>query len=192
MSAHNLLAPALAWSGHLRRHLDAHPDLAAWLEIAARHPVTPNVLAAWQDELAGPDAPPVWPIELCRAVLRKLRKRVFYVLMIRDLAGQAPLEEVVQAMTCLADRAIAAAYRSVASELAAIHGIPRDPATGAPQEMLIVGMGKLGGKELNVSSDIDLVMLYGEEGETAGPRHLAFHPKAALAYVVNGAPAIEI
>ena len=79
------------------------------------------------------------------------------------------------AMTALADLAVAETYRSVASELAAVHGVPRDPATGLPQEMLIVGMGKLGGCELNVSSDIDLIMLYGEEGETDGPRRISHH-----------------
>ena len=174
MSA-SLLAPALAWSGYLRRRVDAHPDLAAWLEAAARHPVTSNALASWQAELAGPQAPETLPVDQCREVLRKLRERVFTALMVRDLAGQASLEEVVGAMSALADMAVAAAYRSVAAELAQVHGLPRDPATGAPQEMLIVGMGKLGGCELNVSSDIDLIMLYGEEGETEGPRRISHH-----------------
>ncbi|MDM9558179.1 bifunctional [glutamate--ammonia ligase]-adenylyl-L-tyrosine phosphorylase/[glutamate--ammonia-ligase] adenylyltransferase [Bordetella petrii] len=171
----SLLAPALAWSGYLRRRVDAHPDLAAWLETAARHPVTPNALASWQAELAGAGAPDVLPVALCRETLRKLRERTFAALMVRDLAGLADLEEVGGAMTALADLAVAGAYRSVAAELAAVHGIPRDPATDAPQEMLIVGMGKLGGGELNVSSDIDLVMLYGEEGETDGPRRISHH-----------------
>ncbi|MGB3816735.1 bifunctional [glutamate--ammonia ligase]-adenylyl-L-tyrosine phosphorylase/[glutamate--ammonia-ligase] adenylyltransferase [Achromobacter pulmonis] len=170
-----LFAPALAWSGHLRRRLDAHPDLAAWLEDAAQHPVTPERLAHWQAELAGPGAPATLPVEQCRQVLRKLRERVFSTLIVRDLAGMAPLEEVVGAMTALADAAVAAAYRSVAAELAEVHGVPRDPATGLPQEMLIVGMGKLGGGELNVSSDIDLIMLYGEEGDTDGPRRISHH-----------------
>ncbi|MDF3849794.1 bifunctional [glutamate--ammonia ligase]-adenylyl-L-tyrosine phosphorylase/[glutamate--ammonia-ligase] adenylyltransferase [Achromobacter denitrificans] len=175
MSTPPLLAPALAWSGHLRRRLDAHPDLAAWLEQAVFQPVTPARIAGWQSELAGPDAPAVLPVDACRMVLRRLRERVFNVLIVRDLAGQAPLEEVVGAMTALADTAVAAAYRSVAADLAAVHGVPRDPATGKPQEMLIVGMGKLGGCELNVSSDIDLIMLYGEEGETDGPRRISHH-----------------
>lgn len=170
-----MLAPALAWSGHLRRRLDAHPDLAAWLVDAVQEPVTPARLAQWQSELAGPDAPATLPVDTCRMVLRKLRERVFSTLIVRDLAGQADLEEVVGAMTTLADIAVAAAYRSVAAELAAVHGVPRDPATGKPQEMLIVGMGKLGGCELNVSSDIDLIMLYGEEGETDGPRRISHH-----------------
>ncbi|GAB1578441.1 bifunctional [glutamate--ammonia ligase]-adenylyl-L-tyrosine phosphorylase/[glutamate--ammonia-ligase] adenylyltransferase [Bordetella petrii] len=171
----SLLAPSLAWSGYLRRRVDAHPDLAAWLETAARHPVTPNALASWHAELAGAGAPEVLPVPLCRETLRKLRERTFAALMVRDLAGLADLEEVGGAMTALADLAVASAYRSVAAELAAVHGIPRDPATSAPQEMLIVGMGKLGGGELNVSSDIDLVMLYGEEGETDGPRRISHH-----------------
>ncbi|MDH2053710.1 bifunctional [glutamate--ammonia ligase]-adenylyl-L-tyrosine phosphorylase/[glutamate--ammonia-ligase] adenylyltransferase [Achromobacter marplatensis] len=175
MSSSPMLAPALAWSGHLRRRLDAHPDLAAWLADAVQEPVTPARLAQWQAELAGPDATPTLPVDTCRMVLRKLRERVFSTLIVRDLAGQADLEEVVGAMTTLADIAVAAAYRSVAAELAAVHGVPRDPANGKPQEMLIVGMGKLGGCELNVSSDIDLIMLYGEEGETDGPRRISHH-----------------
>jgi glutamate-ammonia-ligase adenylyltransferase len=171
----SLLTPALAWSGYLRRRVESHPDLAAWLEVAARHAVTPNALACWQAELAGADAPDILPIAQCREVLRRLRERVFTALMVRDLAGLAPLEEVVGAMTALADLAVGAAYRSVAAELAQTHGVPRDPATDAPQEMLILGMGKLGGCELNVSSDIDLIMLYGEEGETDGPRRISHH-----------------
>ncbi|MFD4839822.1 bifunctional [glutamate--ammonia ligase]-adenylyl-L-tyrosine phosphorylase/[glutamate--ammonia-ligase] adenylyltransferase [Achromobacter sp. NPDC058515] len=175
MSNPSPLAPALAWSGHLRRRLDAHPDLAAWLAQAVLQPVTPALMAQWQSELAGPAAPDILPVDACRMVLRKLRERVFSVLIVRDLTGQADLEEVVGAMTTLADIAVAAAYRSVAADLAAVHGVPRDPATGKPQEMLIVGMGKLGGCELNVSSDIDLIMLYGEEGETDGPRRISHH-----------------
>ncbi|WZB75142.1 bifunctional [glutamate--ammonia ligase]-adenylyl-L-tyrosine phosphorylase/[glutamate--ammonia-ligase] adenylyltransferase [Achromobacter insuavis] len=139
-----------------------------------QQPVTPERLAQWQAEL-GPGAPDILPVDLCRQVLRKLRERVFSALIVRDLAGLAPLEEVVGAMTALADAAVAAAYRSVAADLAAVHGVPRDPATGLPQEMLIVGMGKLGGGELNVSSDIDLIMLYGEEGDTDGPRRISHH-----------------
>lgn len=165
----------MAWSGYLRRRVDAHPDLAAWLEAASRHAVSPNTIASWQNELAGPSAGEVLPIPLCREVLRKLRERVFATLIVRDLAGLATLEEVVGAMTELADVAVAATYRSVAADLAQTHGVPRDPATGLPQEMLILGMGKLGGCELNVSSDIDLIMLYGEEGETEGPRRISHH-----------------
>lgn len=81
--------------------------------------------------------------------------------MVRDIAGQASLEEVTVAMSALADLAVAQAYRSalVRPGGRAWHRA-REAATGCPQEMIVVGMGKLGGEELNVSSDIDLVMLY--------------------------------
>ncbi|VFR24752.1 Glutamate-ammonia-ligase adenylyltransferase [plant metagenome] len=166
---------ALNWSGHLRRRLAARPELQDWLAQACAQPVTSASLESWFAELAGQstDAPAL-AVEDCRRVLRQLRERVFCGLIVRDLDGRAPLEEVVGAMTTLADIAVAQAYRSVAADLAATHGVPRDP-QGAPQEMLILGMGKLGGRELNVSSDIDLIMLYGEEGETDGRRRLSHH-----------------
>ncbi|ARP80972.1 bifunctional glutamine synthetase adenylyltransferase/deadenyltransferase [Bordetella genomosp. 8] len=166
---------ALAWSGHLRRTLDARPDLRAWLrDEGATRALSADVLQAWRDELAGGNTG-VLAVPECRAVLRRLRERVFCAAMVRDLGGAATLEEVVGAMTALADLAVGEAYRSVAADLTAVHGTPIDPTTGQPQEMLIMGMGKLGGQELNVSSDIDLVMLYGEEGDTPGPRRLSNH-----------------
>ncbi len=58
-------------------------------------------------------------------------------------------------------------------QLDAIHGTPIGDESGTPQELIVIGMGKLGGRELNVSSDIDLVFVYPEEGETAGPRVIA-------------------
>jgi glutamate-ammonia-ligase adenylyltransferase len=182
MSESSLLAPALAWSGHLRRRLQNAPDFADWLADAATRPLDDLRLARWLGELraarlpaATDDPARAMPSVDCRAVLRRLRDRVFCVAMVRDLAGLAPLEEVVGAMTRLAEIAVAESYRSIASELAEVHGVPREAANGAPQEMLIVGMGKLGGEELNVSSDIDLVMLYGDEGDTDGPRPISHH-----------------
>lgn len=108
-------------------------------------------------------------------ILRRLRERVFYTLMVRDISGTANLQEVVTAMTALADLAVTQAYRSVMRELSEIHGTPHDPRTGLPQEMVVIGMGKLGGRELNVSSDIDLIMLYAADGMTPGPRKISHH-----------------
>ncbi|WP_430458988.1 bifunctional [glutamate--ammonia ligase]-adenylyl-L-tyrosine phosphorylase/[glutamate--ammonia-ligase] adenylyltransferase [Pusillimonas minor] len=170
------LAPALRWSGALRRKTSAHPGFESWLEQAADQPVTASLIDAWFTELAGHALTAQAPaLDVLRKALRQTRERVFYTLLVRDLAGVAPLEEVVGAMSHFADLAIAQAYRAVAADLAGVHGTPLDPATGAPQEMLIIGMGKLGGRELNVSSDIDLIMLYGEEGETDGRRRISHH-----------------
>jgi glutamate-ammonia-ligase adenylyltransferase len=104
---------------------------------------------------------------LARA-LRELRARVWLRVAARDLAGLAPLAEVVGTMSDLAEVALAAAHRHHRARLEAEHGAP----AGAG-DLLVVGMGKLGGRELNVSSDIDLVFVHPEEGETAGPRALS-------------------
>jgi [glutamine synthetase] adenylyltransferase / [glutamine synthetase]-adenylyl-L-tyrosine phosphorylase len=110
---------------------------------------------------------------LARA-LRVLRKEVMLGLIARDLSGLAALDEVVATSTALAEVAIAAATDGVHREVAAIYGEPRG-LNAAPQKLHVVGMGKLGGGELNVSSDIDLILLYPEEGETDGARTLSNH-----------------
>jgi glutamate-ammonia-ligase adenylyltransferase len=106
--------------------------------------------------------------------LRQLRQRVLLRVMARDLAGQADLAEVCTTMSGLADAAIAAAQSWSEAQLLRAHGVPRD-ARGAAQPFVVVGMGKLGGGELNVSSDIDLVFVYPEEGDSDGARPLSNH-----------------
>ncbi|HUH87333.1 MAG TPA: bifunctional [glutamate--ammonia ligase]-adenylyl-L-tyrosine phosphorylase/[glutamate--ammonia-ligase] adenylyltransferase [Pusillimonas sp.] len=170
------LANALEWSGALRRKVDSNIEFTVWLESACRQAVNADVIQGWFTELLeGAEPGPGLPATDARRILRLLRQRVFYTLMVRDINGIAPLSEVVGATSALADLAIAQAYQSVAAALAEVHGTPMDPNTGKPQEMIMIGMGKLGGKELNVSSDIDLIMLYGEEGETNGKRKLSHH-----------------
>jgi glutamate-ammonia-ligase adenylyltransferase len=167
---------ASQWSGALKRRLQANPALQAWLQTVCARPIDADCLAQWFESLAGTHTDPaVLPVADCRRVLRQLRERVFYAVMVRDLAGHASLAEVTAAMTRLAEIAVEQAYRSVMQDMVSRHGPPLDPSTGKPMEMIIVGMGKLGGGELNVSSDIDLIMLYGDEGETQGPRPLSYH-----------------
>ena len=85
----------------------------------------------------------------------------------RDLGGLADLAEVTETMTLLAEVSVNAALATLRAAMVARHGEPLD-AKGRPQDLIVVGMGKLGGRELNVSSDIDLIFIYGEDGETAG------------------------
>ncbi|KAH0442841.1 hypothetical protein KCU90_g1607, partial [Aureobasidium melanogenum] len=87
--------------------------------------------------------------------------------MERDLAGEADVAEVTGAMTDLAETTIQRALAVVSAELEALYGEPRGP-QGERLALGVVGMGKLGGRELNVSSDIDLIFVYEEDGETAG------------------------
>jgi len=164
------------WSGVLRRRIDQKPDLALFLANSASEPITSEVIDLWFEDLASKSVEKsCLSASDCRRVLRQLRERVFYTVMVRDLSGQADLLEVTQAMSYLADITVEQAYRSAMQDLISIHGTPTDPATQLPQELIVVGMGKLGGNELNVSSDIDLIMLYNAEGETPGPRKTSNH-----------------
>ena len=105
------------------------------------------------------------------AALRVLRQLVIERLAVLDCAGtpenQAPLTVVTRAMTDLAELALDVAMRHSREALDAQHGAPQ-AADGAPAEMWVVGMGKLGARELNVSSDIDLIYVYDHDGDTAG------------------------
>ena len=103
-----------------------------------------------------------------RRLIDEVVARVWLRVAARDLAGLAPLAEVVKTMSDLAEVTLAAAHRHHRAQLEREHGAP-----GGGGDLLIVGMGKLGGCELNVSSDIDLVFAYPDEGETAGPRALS-------------------
>ena len=104
--------------------------------------------------------------------LRRLRRRELVRIAWRDLACGASLDEVLRDLSALADEAIKTALAFAARGLSATYGVPRS-ATGEPQELVVIGMGKLGGGELNFSSDIDLVFLYPEAGETDGRRQVA-------------------
>lgn len=176
MSEAIILERALRWSGALRRKTLSNPVFSERLVRDSVQTITRKTIQDWfLQELDGEAQTEPLSAERLRPALRGLRERTFYTLMVRDINGAASLHEVVAAMSTLADLAIGQAYLSIMSEMIAIHGTPRDPETGAPQDMLILGMGKLGGKELNVSSDIDLIMLYGEEGETDGRRKISHH-----------------
>ncbi|HTY93342.1 MAG TPA: bifunctional [glutamate--ammonia ligase]-adenylyl-L-tyrosine phosphorylase/[glutamate--ammonia-ligase] adenylyltransferase [Steroidobacteraceae bacterium] len=106
------------------------------------------------------------------AALRRWRVREMVRLAWRDLAGFATITQILQEQSAFAHSAIRQGLRHAQRLLTPRHGVPRS-ATGAAQELIVVGMGKLGGGELNFSSDVDLVFLFAEHGETDGPRPLA-------------------
>ena len=94
------LSPALAWSGALQRQLMGMPDFGDWLVHAAALPVSLERLSAWFLELAGvPAQSATLDLAQCRSVLRQLRRRTFFVTMVRDIHGDASLEEVTGAMS---------------------------------------------------------------------------------------------
>ena len=99
--------------------------------------------------------------------LRILRQLVLERLIGLDCDQQARLAVVTRAVTELAEFALDVACCQARQELDAQHGAPLG-AHGRRAELWIVGMGKLGARELNVSSDIDLVYVYDHDGETTG------------------------
>jgi glutamate-ammonia-ligase adenylyltransferase len=101
------------------------------------------------------------------AALRDLRQLVIERLITLDCDEQAPLSMVTQVMTELAELALDIACVQALAVLDEAHGAPITPA-GQRAQFWIVGMGKLGARELNVSSDIDLIYVYDQDGETAG------------------------
>ncbi len=158
------LAAALAYSRYATQALAAHPEERALLEATLDAPY------AWgpaRAEVAG--AVEAGDAARLAATLRRLRRRVYLHTLARDVTGRAGLAEVCANMTTLAETAARAAAQLHHAALAAAHGEPRDE-QGRAQQLVVIGMGKLGGAELNVSSDVDLVFAYPESGETDGAR----------------------
>ena len=101
------------------------------------------------------------------AALRVLRQLVLERLVVLDCEQDAPLQVVTRAVTELAELALDAACTLAFAELDALYGAPLAEG-GTRAQLWVIGMGKLGARELNVSSDIDLIYVYDHDGETAG------------------------
>lgn len=157
---------SLSYSHYLARAAAARPALAERIAAWAAAPVTCAALDARLDELLaqGGQLPSE---DALKKALRQLRGEAFGAVAERDLAGRADVAEVTGTMTDLAEAAIQRALALLAAELEAQYGEPRGP-SGERLALGVVGMGKLGGRELNVSSDIDLIFVYEDDGETAG------------------------
>ena len=99
--------------------------------------------------------------------LRVLRQLVLERLVVLDCEQQAPLNTITQSMTALAEFSLNKALEEALSRVDQRHGAPMT-AQGTRAQLWVVGMGKLGAGELNVSSDIDLVYVFDEDGQTHG------------------------
>jgi glutamate-ammonia-ligase adenylyltransferase len=164
-----------SYSHYAARSIAARPELAARIAALAAAPVARERIEARFDELSaaqGSAAGSPLGEDALKRVLRQLRTEVFCAVMERDLAGKADVAEVTGAMTDLAETTIQRALAVLSAELEALYGEPRGP-QGERLTLGVVGMGKLGGRELNVSSDIDLIFVYEDDGETAGGQRSA-------------------
>ncbi len=120
--------------------------------------------------------------------LARFRRRQLLRILVRDVLGLAGLAEITEEISSLADAILETTYQWLFDDLAARHGAPAVHApdgTRQPCGMSVVALGKLGGRELNYSSDIDLMFVYTGNGETTGPAPLSnkeFFKKIANQY----------
>ena len=113
-----------------------------------------------------PADPDAWPGQL-----RRYRSAGSTRLVWRDVLGLDTVEQTLAGSTALAEQCLSIALAAVEGEFAQRHGVVRDEA-GIEQRLVVFGLGKLGGGELNFSSDIDLVYAYPRDGESDGRRAL--------------------
>jgi len=157
-----LLQHAAHCSRYVQHLLNADPGLRPWLNENYAQPGSAEEIAGWLNAMPANNEE-----ELSRS-MRNLRKRVMLKVLTRDLGGLADLDEVMACMTALAELTVQRAQICAMQSLQQQYGLPIGADSGKPQQLLVIGMGKVGGGELNVSSDIDLIFVYPEDGDTDG------------------------
>ncbi len=108
-----------------------------------------------------------------KQLLRQYRHRKLIDIIFLDIVKQAPLPQILQHLSDLADLLIEKTLEVCEQHLADKHKQPLD-ANGKPMHLNIIAMGKLGGRELNFSSDIDLICCYANDGDLDGYGHLSY------------------
>jgi glutamate-ammonia-ligase adenylyltransferase len=169
------LLPTLIERGDLQRTL-APADFAArapTLAAGTTEPGSGTLPLSDTGTSAAPDAHTVLiPEPEALSELRRWRRHEMVRIAWRDLAGWAALPETLSDLSAFADAAINVAVQYARRGLVARYGEPRS-ADGTVQPLVVLAMGKLGGGELNFSSDVDLVLLFPEHGDTDGSRSIA-------------------
>lgn len=107
--------------------------------------------------------------EQVKKIIRQYRNRQMVCIAWRDFMGYTSLEGSLLDLSALAEALVIAGRDWLYQDMCSSLGTPTSP-EGVAQKLLILGMGKLGGRELNFSSDIDLVFTFPEHGETVGGR----------------------
>src|SRR5439155_1052851 len=161
-----LLARVLGASQFLADALRRRPSNLAWL-------LEPATMRVWLlEDLAADLAQALALFEARDARMKALRRFKYRHLLrigARDLLGDADLAVTTEELARLADVCLAEALRAADAAARAASGPPRG-GDGGETGLAVIAMGKLGGEELNYSSDVDLMFVYGADGETAGGR----------------------
>ena len=164
-----------------RPHVDALRRLVACSEFAGA--LVLRDTSWFLDKVASFDRPPdagaleslvddADDVESVKRILRRYRNRFMLHILWREVFGLASLDETLQSLSSLADRMLDVATRRAERALEPRYGSVRDR-DGHKVPLVILGMGKLGGLELNFSSDVDLIFLYPGGGETDGSKRIS-------------------
>lgn len=156
-----LLLTILDQSDFLSTIIARRPEFMPWLEDLGSLKPTPSVDELEQRLIVAAEA-----IDDRMKAIRVFRQREILRIAARDIVAHVPLRDVALDLANLAEAATDMAWRWAREELEAVHGAPTTE--HGPAQFVVLGMGKLGGRELNFSSDIDLIFLYSENGETSG------------------------
>lgn len=156
--------PVLAFSEFIARICCREPALL--LQCLAGPPPAPHTYRQQAvNALSDCDEPNA------RAVLRQLRNREMVRIAWADLSAQLTIDEVLATTSGLAGALIDAPLDYLYAQMCSQWGTPRN-AKGQAQYLVVLAMGKLGGEELNFSSDIDLIFAYADSGQCDGPKAL--------------------
>ncbi|NGZ08554.1 MAG: hypothetical protein CV088_04085 [Nitrospira sp. LK70] len=168
----DLLCVIFGSSDALAFTLIRDPTLVYWLaeeEVLSRPPTRKGMEAAVRESIGHLSS-----MELKLDALRRVRRREMLRIGVRDLLRLATIPETTGSLSDLACLLIHAAYEIVDSDLKRQYGIPMHrtrQGRWVETKFAVIGMGKLGGHELNYSSDVDLIYLYeSHHGETRAPR----------------------
>jgi glutamate-ammonia-ligase adenylyltransferase len=158
------LARVLALSDFVARAVSAQPDVLTRL-VESGELVHADAHGALRARVVAGIADCADEAAL-KTALRRTRNREMVRIAWRDLAGWADLAETVKTLSALADACLDAALAKLSEWACARDGVPVEEESGGRAKFVVLGMGKLGGEELNFSSDVDLVFAYSEEGTT--------------------------
>ena len=154
------LPKELSYSRAAQRILSRFPsEIKYTREDSAPWPLTDSALHHWLHELE-----PDLTIETLDKALRLLKQRAFLFISANDLLYEASLDHVIQSMTVLAQLVVMKSVKLWHENLSARYGKPLSK-DNQEQFLMVIAMGKLGGGELNVSSDIDLIFTFPEDGQ---------------------------
>jgi glutamate-ammonia-ligase adenylyltransferase len=154
----------LGYSPFLKQLVSRHPD---WLEDLQDTRRLENASPPSAEQLEADIA-----MTGLDPALRQFRNKEMMRLIWRDLNELAPVDEILADLSSMADICQQAAVKFHTASLEEKHGVPRGP-DGQAQKLIVIGLGKLGGGELNLSSDIDIIFCYPDQGVCDGRRGLS-------------------